>query len=201
MKYIKEYYSDSSNNVDDISNTLFNYMKSFSSVNSYSGNIKEILYNTNRHIGNGYQIADPRNPTLDEIKYLVRLMIHNKRLYGYNQLMEYYPLIVDILKSHNTDIDEIEDLFLSIGYKCEISKEAFDQRIKGKIVKNSPGFNIKIEDVKKSDIRSISESIWGSVTSRLSDEYYVSKSNITENAKGSYNVEIVISKPIRWDKD
>ena len=90
---------------------------------------------------------------------------------------------------HGLSIEEIEDLFLDLDYKYDITK--MNIAVRGE---NVPAFKVEINKVTDTDSMMLINRFWNTVGNRLPKEYQINKLEMEREKDGIYFTLIIVKK-------
>ena len=197
MKYLKSFNESLNTNSwldkdfsspEEIAKLIDSYLQEhgFSDLMS---NIEELLVSIH---------PDPPDELMryNDILLVVNTVIENSKEYWFSSKFERFLEYLSEIQEESqqeVSIEEIEDLFLDLDYKCSITKAGVHVRRYGKPDTKVPGFNIQIFNTAETDAPLINNKIWNSISKRLPKEFQIHKVDV-ERDKDQFDFTIIISK-------
>jgi len=106
----------------------------------------------------------------------------------FERFLDYFAEIQEE-SQHGLAIEEIEDLFLDLDYKYQITK--INIAVRGE---NLPAFKVEVNKVTESDSMMLINRFWNTVGGRLPKEYEINKLEMEGEKKGIYFTLVIIKK-------
>jgi hypothetical protein len=188
--WLDEYFSSP----EEIAKLIDSYFRDHDYSNLMQ-NMDDLLIQT--HPNNDYVYRDTDElMRYDEILLVVNTLIeHSKEPWWSVKFERFLGFLAEIQEESQQEvsIEEIEDLFLDLDYKCSITKAGVHVRRYGKPDTKVPGFNIQIFNTAETDAPLINNKIWNSISKRLPREFQIHKVDV-ERDKDQFDFTIIISK-------
>lgn len=106
----------------------------------------------------------------------------------FERFLDYFAEIQEE-SQHGLAIEEIEDLFLDLDYKYQITK--INIAVRGE---NLPAFKVEVNKVTESDSMMLINRFWNTVGGRLPKEYEINKLEMEREKEGIYFTLVIIKK-------
>jgi hypothetical protein len=199
MKYLKSFNESLDTNSwldedfsspEEIAKLIDSYFRDHDYSNLMQ-NMDDLLIQT--HPNNDYVDELPDElMRYDEILLVVNTLIeHSKEPWWSVKFERFLGFLAEIQEEsqHGLSIEEIEDLFLDLDYKYNITK--INIAVRGESV---PAFKVEINKVTDSDSMMLINRFWNTVGGRLPKEYQINKLEMEREKDGIYFTLVIVRK-------
>jgi hypothetical protein len=157
-------------------------------------NMHDLLIQT--HTNDDYAWAADELPDelmrYDDILLVVNTLIENSKEPWWSVKFErFLGFLAEIQEEsqHGLSIEEIEDFFLDLDYKYNITK--INIAVHGESV---PAFKVEVNKVTDSDSMMLINRFWNTVGGRLPKEYQINKLEMERKKAGIYFTLVIVKK-------